>query len=323
MRSTTILNILADGQFHSGAHLGEMLGLSRTAVWKQVNKLERELQLRIHSVRGKGYRLSTPLELLSEPAIRELMTPVAAERFPVVDIELKTESTNQLAKARGAGAHPYVCLAEMQSAGRGRRGRDWVSPFGKNIYMSLCWTFEEGVGVQQGLSLCVGIALARVVRRLGLAEAGLKWPNDLLYRNHKLAGILLEAVGELAGAMTVIIGIGINVDMDPQEGADIGQRWTAFNREGGARVNRNVLAAGVLNELGVVLPAFQQSGFGGFRQEWQDYDVLFNKQVALTGINNEVEGTARGVSPTGALIIETGAGRSYHEAGEVSVRERS
>ena len=203
----TLLKLLKDGRFHSGQALGAALGVSRSAVWKQLQHLESDLNLSIHKVRGRGYQLAAPLELLEQGQLDTSPWPVS--------INHSLDSTNAEALRavdRGATA-PFVVLAERQTAGRGRRGRQWVSPFAENIYYSLVLRMDGGMRQLEGLSLVVGLAVLSALREVGVSDVGLKWPNDVLVNNKKIAGILLELVGDPADVCHVVLGIGINVNM--------------------------------------------------------------------------------------------------------------
>ena len=215
----TLLKLLKDGRFHSGQALGAALGVSRSAVWKQLQHLEAELGLSIHKVRGRGYQLSAPLALL-DPA--EISAQAPSCNWPVLVYD-SIDSTNAEALRaieRGQAA-PFVVLSERQTAGRGRRGRKWVSPFAENIYYSLVLRIEGGMRQLEGLSLVVGLAVMQTLRELGIAAAGLKWPNDVLVGQKKIAGILLELVGDPADVCHVVLGVGINVNMQSAT------RWTS------------------------------------------------------------------------------------------------
>ncbi|MCF7981092.1 MAG: bifunctional biotin--[acetyl-CoA-carboxylase] ligase/biotin operon repressor BirA [Pseudomonadales bacterium] len=321
MNANQIIKILADGGFHSGQSLGCRLGVSRTAIWKHISRLEK-LGLKVHSVKGRGYRLAASLELLSKPLIRADLTENAAKLFGSIDIRSEVISTNDevRAKAKGSPPSPHVCLAEMQSSGRGRRGRSWVSPYAANIYLSLAWDFPEMTGALDGLSLCVGIAVADAIAKLGVSGVGLKWPNDLIYQRRKLAGILLELEGELSGPARVIIGIGVNVAMTKAEGADIDQDWVSLVDIADTKISRNALAAEILNQLAEVLPRFQEGGFVEFHKRWHDLDVLRGNSVMLSLANTQVKGWAKGVTDIGELVIENDTGIRTYRAGEVSLR---
>jgi BirA family transcriptional regulator, biotin operon repressor / biotin---[acetyl-CoA-carboxylase] ligase len=316
-----LLEALADGEFHSGEALGALMGVSRTAVWKQLQKLD-PLGLSVESVKGRGYRLAQPLDLLSEAAIIAQLSEAARARLNIRCL-LQTDSTNARAmNAAGEGhASGLVLLAEQQTAGRGRRGRQWVSPFGANIYMSVVWQFAGGAAALSGLSLAVGVACARALRSAGLAEVGLKWPNDLLVSGRKLGGILLEMIGDPAGDCQVVIGIGLNIGMTEAEAGAIDQPWVAA-RELGVTRSRSELVALLLNALVHVLEAFAREGFAGLRAEWEAMDIYKDAPVALLSVSQSVEGVARGVDDSGALLLETDRGLQAFHGGEVSLRGR-
>lgn len=317
MDANRILNILADGDFHSGESIGEVLGISRSAVWKQVSQLEK-LGLEINSVKGRGYRLARPIELLAVEKIMRHLDEREQQLFRDIDVKSTVGSTNDEVKAKDGA--PYVCLAEAQSSGRGRRGRDWISPYGTNIYLSVAWSFDQLSGSLDGLSLCVGIAVARAIEQLVGLKAGLKWPNDLVYEQKKLAGVLLELEGELSGPMRVIIGIGVNVEMSRAAGADIDQQWVSLSEISRKTVSRNQLAAQILSQLADILPEFEQHGFSRFTGVWREFDVLENVGIYLVQPNKRITGVAKGVSENGELLVATGNGVEVFRSGEVSVR---
>ena len=169
MPTTTLLPLLADGEFHSGQDCADQLGISRTAVWKQLRRLA-DHGLELESVRGRGYRIPGGLELLDSDAVRKQLAPGAAPLLDELAIHPTIDSTNAEALRRveaGAG-RGLVCTAEQQLAGRGRRGRPWVSPFGRNLYVSLVWEFTGGAAAIEGLSLATGVAVARALADCGL-----------------------------------------------------------------------------------------------------------------------------------------------------------
>lgn len=320
MSSENLLILLADGKFHSGEELSDYLGVSRTAIWKQVSKLE-ELGIQVNAVKGKGYRLQQSIDLLSLAGIRRHLNETASNIFNCIDLHLSIGSTNRLAAE--STKTPSVCLAEMQTSGRGRRGRLWVSPFAKNIYLSLSWRFSESVASLDSLSLCVAVSLAKVLDEMGCEGVELKWPNDVLVNGAKLAGILLEASGEVGGPVRVVIGIGLNVAMSEAQGEDIDQGWVALNRIVVESRSRNEIVAAILNEMADALPRFEQLGFAAFDHEWRDFDCLINHPVVLLLGTEKINGIARGVDSTGALLIEHDSGIKAYRGGEVSVRPRA
>ncbi|MDH2433865.1 bifunctional biotin--[acetyl-CoA-carboxylase] ligase/biotin operon repressor BirA [Pokkaliibacter sp. MBI-7] len=319
-----VLDTLADGQWHSGAELGEALGVSRAAVWKQLQKLE-ALGLVLHAVKGRGYRLVRPLELIdvlwldstlkSNAVTRELLT---LHYFLSLDSSNKTA----LELTRCESGHGHLIIAEHQAAGRGRRGRAWVSPFGENIYFSLIWSFQSGLAALEGLSLAVGLALARTLSKAGVSGVGLKWPNDVLIENKKVAGILLELSGEAGGVCQVVIGVGVNVEMQDQM-EQITQPWCSLRSYLPEGYGRNRLLADLLQELVAVLQVFQREGFVAVKQEWMSFSVHQGLAVRLQAGEQCTEGVMVGLTDTGGLRVATEQGEEVFHGGEVSVRALS
>lgn len=321
---TTLLACLADGECHSGAELGRLLGVSRTAVWKHLQKLD-ELGLPLTPVRGRGYRLDGGLELLRHEAIEAGLTDEARAYLQSLELFSVTDSTNARALEKAAQSHTgYVCLAEHQLAGRGRRGRHWVSPFGSNLYLSASWGFDGGAAQLEGLSLAVGVALCQVLEQQGLQEVSLKWPNDLLWRGRKLAGVLLEMAGDPAGQCHVVVGIGLNLAMPGTSADAIGQPWVdvrgACAGEGVAEPSRNQLAAALINALLPLLAGYHQTGFAAYLPAWQQRDAYAGQPVVMKSARREQRGIARGVDVTGALRLEVDGAIELCHGGELSMR---
>jgi len=321
-----LLKTLADGQFHSGEELGSLLGVSRTAVWKQLQKLQEVTELPLESVKGRGYRLIGGIELLDLDAVRHSLSLAAASLLSVLNFLDEIDSTNRfaLSEAQNGAGRGYVVAAEQQSAGRGRRGRTWVSPYARNIYCSAIWEFDGGAAALEGLSLAVGVAVARALASVGVKDVGLKWPNDVVWAGRKLAGILLEMTGDAAGRCQVIVGIGINVSMAGAASAtSIDQPWVDVQTAVGGTASRNQLLASLLSELLPALAEFEQFGFSRFHEVWSGLDCLAAKDVAVHLGESIVMGTAAGVNQTGALMVDTPMGRQIFHGGEVSLRLRN
>lgn len=317
-----LLSILADGHFHSGPELGERLGVSRTAVWKQLKKLEAE-GLPVNSVKGKGYRLAAGIRLLQESLFAKGLNPRARAAISHCHLQLATTSTNaeaMLAIQQGCGSGELF-LAEAQTAGRGRRGKSWVSPFGRNLYFSLVWNFSGGAAALEGLSLAVGVSLATALSKLGYQGLGLKWPNDLWLQGKKLGGILLEMTGDASGYCQVVIGVGINVDMSHSTGNQIDQPWTSLSSQG-VSPDRNQLLSAILNQLVADLVLFSEQGFTAFMERWVTFDVCVNRSVTLLEHQSQLTGVARGVDCSGALLFEHDATTRAVHGGEISLRLR-
>jgi len=322
MVKTTLLPLLADGEFRSGQVLADALGVSRTAVWKQLARLE-ELGLAIESVKGRGYRIPGGLELLDEAAVRAALAPAAAGLLDDLVILEEVDSTNAEVLRRleaGAGSG-LVCSAERQLAGRGRRGRSWVSPFARNLYLSLAWEYHQGAAALEGMSLAVGVAVVRALRACGVEDIRLKWPNDLLSGAAKLGGILLEMAGDAAGTCQVVVGVGLNVAMPDAAAGEIDQAWTDLGRLGAEPApGRNRLLAALLNELLPLVAEFEDRGFEPWRDEWNVLDAYAGRPVVLHTGSQAVAGTARGVDERGALQLETSGGMQSIYGGEITLR---
>ena len=322
MPNTRLLPLLAGGDFVSGQELADALGVSRTAVWKQLKNLE-ALGLEIESSKGKGYRIAGGIDLLNAQQVLEAMSPLSRQLVSELDLRDVVGSTNAEAMARieaGSGSG-YVCSAEQQSAGRGRRGRTWVSPYARNLYLSVVWEYEQGAAVLEGMSLAVGVVVARALQACGLPAVQLKWPNDLLHDSAKFGGILLEMTGDPAGACQVVVGIGLNVNMPAEMATDIDQAWTDVTRIGGGNApGRNILLGAILDELLPMLAGFESSGFAPWREEWQSLDAFDGKTVILQSGDQQLAGVATGVDDRGALQLQTTTGTRSMFGGEISLR---
>jgi len=314
----TLLKLLKDGRFHSGQALGAALGVSRSAVWKQLQHLEAELGLSIHKVRGRGYQLSTPLTLLDAAEISS-RAPSCDWPALVFDSIDSTNAEALRAIERGQAA-PFLVLAERQTAGRGRRGRKWVSPFAENVYYSLVLRIDGGMRQLEGLSLVVGLATLQALRELGISGAGLKWPNDVLVGQKKIAGILLELVGDPADVCHVVLGIGINVNM--QAADEVDQQWTSVRLESGKVFDRNQLIA----ELGLTLQRYltrhQAGGFLAMQAEWEQNHLWQGRDVSLIAGANQIDGQVLGIDSQGALRLRVDGVEKVFSGGELSLRLR-
>jgi BirA family biotin operon repressor/biotin-[acetyl-CoA-carboxylase] ligase len=315
----TLLKLLKDGRFHSGQALGAALGVSRSAVWKQLQQIEAEFDVSIHKVRGRGYQLATPLRFLDAT---EIAAQTSGTCWPVY-VHDSIDSTNAEAlRLIEAGAQaPLLVTAERQTAGRGRRGRKWVSPFAQNLYYSLVLRIDGGMRQIEGLSLVVGLAVMHALREAGVSTAGLKWPNDLLVGERKIAGILLELVGDPADVCHVVLGIGINVNM--QSNDEVDQQWTSVQLQTGRLINRNELAASLNNHLSVLLARHREGGFGALQGEWEQHHLWQGKPVSLVAGTTRIDGVVLGVDKQGALRLKVGHEEKSFSGGELSLRLRN
>ena len=320
-RSHAILAVLADGQFHSGEVLAHSLGVTRAAVWKKVRALE-ALGLEVFRIPGKGYRLADPLQLLDAEAIRAALAPMTRDRLAGLTLLDVVDSTNTW--LAGHPGEPALCLAEFQSAGRGRRGRGWVSPFGANLYLSLAWRFDEWPPGFTALGMVSAIAAARALEALGVEGVRIKWPNDLVARDRKLGGVLVDIQGEPPGATRTVIGVGLNVRMPAMAAGRIDQPWMDLaTLTGGKTPDRNALAAALVESLFAALDRFSVAGFAAFQPDWQRLDLVSGRAVALQAHDRTVTGVADGVDEHGALLLRTPHGIERFVSGDVSLRVTS
>jgi len=326
MSGSKLLSLLANGEFHSGQDLADVMGVSRTAVWKQVNRLATDLGLAIESVRGRGYRIRGGLDLLDTAQVKAALDDRAGALLTRLEILDTVDSTNAevMRRAEQGCSAGLVCTAEQQTAGRGRRGRHWVSPYASNLYLSLLWEFNQGAAAVEGLSLAVGVAVARALRSCAVPKVQLKWPNDVLYGGAKLGGILLEMTGDAAGSCQVVIGVGLNVAMPAVAADAIDQAWTDIRTiTADPHPGRNPLLAALLNELLPLVADFEQLGFTRWRDDWQALDAFADTAVVLHTGSAQLGGIARGVDERGALQLETTTGVQSVYGGEISLRAAS
>ncbi len=318
----TLLHVLSDNGFHSGTELASRLGISRTAVWKAVRALECR-GIEVAALPGKGYRVVQPLELISETAIQAALEPEARSLLSTLHIFDELDSTNThlmrlAAEGVSAGA---VCLAETQTAGKGRIGRSWLSPLGANVYLSVLWRYDDH-SLIAGLSLAVGVAVIRALERSGIVGVGLKWPNDLLWEDRKLGGILLEVSGEAHGGYAVVVGLGINRYIPSAVGRGIDQAWVDLAAVAGESApSRNRLIASILNELLPLLNDYRHTGLEPYLPEWRRYHHLTGREVVVRQGDFETAGTVADVTEEGLLVLACKDGkRREFASGDVRLR---
>jgi len=327
MLAPQLLAVLAPGETVSGARLAEAAGDSRAAIWKQVEALRRR-GVPVESHGAAGYRLPWPLQMLDEAAIRAALPVAAARRLGALDLYWDIDSTSSELQRRGAQAPDFsIVLAETQSAGRGRRGRSWLSPPGLNLYLSCLKRFDAGFAALSGLSLAVGTIVLRALESLGVAGAGLKWPNDVLARGEdgrpggKLAGILVELSGEYQGPCAAIVGIGLNLRLTPALHEQAGQpACDVASLCGGMPPDRNRMAAALIAALADGLAAFASQGFAAFAADYARHDLLHDAPLHLSGALGEFDGVGAGVDARGALQVRTGDGFRRIDSADVTVR---
>jgi len=315
-----VLRVLADGRFHSGEDIARTAGMSRGSVWLAVRELERA-GLEFYKVRGRGYRLPQPVSMFERDAIaRHLGEDASRFSLEVMD-SVSSTNTLLMQRANEGAPHATVAVAECQTHGRGRMGRAWHSGPGGALTFSLLWRFERGAGALAGLSLAVGVALARVFEKLGAAGAALKWPNDVVWRGAKLAGVLIEMQGDALGPSVAVIGAGVNVRLSDAVRARVGGAIADLESACGRPLDRNEILARLLQELLAVLEPFARAGFTPLRGEWQRRHAHQDRNVTLLLPDGAAHsGTARGVAEDGALLLEVGAESRRYHTGEISLR---
>jgi len=308
-----LVSILADGESHSGEQLGEQLGMSRAAINKHMQTLK-EWGIDFFTVTGKGYSLPSPIQLLDEKKILAGLDQGQLAVIPVID------STNQYLLDRMTTLQSGdACVAEYQQAGRGRRGRQWFSPFGANLYLSMYWRLEQGPLAAMGLSLVIGIVTAEVLQALGATEVKVKWPNDLYLNDRKLAGILVELTGKAGDAANIVIGTGINLAMRSPDTSVVNQGWINL-QEAGVAIDRNTLAASLVNKMRESLQLFEREGLAPFIERWSRLDNFLDRPVKLLIGDREIPGIARGIDQQGGLVLEQDGVRKSWVGGEISLR---
>ena len=318
-----LLQRLAAGPV-SGDALARESGLTRAAVWKRIEAL-REAGVAVDAQAGRGYALAAPVDLLDAATIRAALPPPVAAGLADLDVAWSLDSTNsELLRRPSVGHGAQVLFAERQTGGRGRRGRSWASPLAANLYLSVARAFDGGLARLGGLSLVAGVAVADALQALGILEARLKWPNDVVVAEgvtlRKLGGILVEGGGEHAGPARAVVGIGLNVRMPAQAAAAIDQPWIDLATLHPQLPARSVLAATLLAHLLPALAQFDREGLAPFLPRHAAHDVLAGESVRVLAGDGEHAGLALGLAADGALRVRLGSGERDFHAGEVSLR---
>lgn len=307
-----ILALLSAEHFVSGEHLAQTLGISRSAISQQVEAMA-AFGIDVYSVKGKGYKLANPIALIDEAS---LLNRLDSRCFYFNEIP----STNGFLLSHGQELKSGdICVAEYQSAGRGRRGRTWQSPYGHHIYASMYWRLEQGMQQAMGLSLVVACSIVSVLKAMGVTGLGLKWPNDIYLDNKKLAGILVELINSQDKACQLVLGFGINMSMSASQGELIEQPWSDLSTQG-SMPDKTELIIALHKQLRKDLTLFEAQGLGGFIGRWQEDDLFMGREVTLLMAPKEVTGTYRGIDAQGAVLVETPYGIQSYLGGEISLR---
>ena len=314
-----LIRRLVDGGFISGQILAQELNVSRTAISKHIKALN-EMGLDIFSVQGKGYKLAQPIKLLEQKAIEQYL--LSLDCTNMVEVHSIIDSTNSYLMRRLPNnlTNGQVCVSEYQSAGRGRRGKQWVSPFASHLYLSMYWHLEQGMSAAMGLSLVVGLAVADVLAKEYDLQVQLKWPNDVYINGKKLAGILVELEGQATGPGNCVIGLGLNVHMPNDSANLIDQAWTDLHQELGTNIDRNLLAAQFIQAINAKLEQHKTFGLAPMLDDWKRQDYFYNKPVQLSNGERVTRGICKGINNSGALLLEIDGKQQPVYGGEVSLR---
>ncbi|WOT05164.1 bifunctional biotin--[acetyl-CoA-carboxylase] ligase/biotin operon repressor BirA [Shewanella youngdeokensis] len=314
-RKRSILTELANGQFVSGEALAAKLGVSRTAIANHISGLE-PYGVDIYSVKGKGYKLNNPLSLVDESVLK---AAINQRCFYFDDIPSTNGFMLKHADELDSGD---ICIAEYQSAGRGRRGRVWVSPYGCHLYFSMYWQFPQGMAQAMGLSLVVACSIVSVLKQLNVANVAVKWPNDIFLAGKKLAGVLIEMNGQTDSECNLVIGIGLNMAMSELQGASIDQPWSDLSALD-CMPNKTELLILLHKQLQQDLIEFETAGLMPFKNRWDKADLYNGQAVKLIIGADEIHGICRGIDPQGAVVLETPTGLKSYIGGEISLRNLS
>ena len=313
-----ILNLLADGQFHSGEALAQRFKVTRATIWNAIQHAE-SLGVEVFSVRGRGYKLPQAIELLDKDLV---LNAIGEQRawFNLQILDTVTSTNTYLMQQKGV-AHATCVAAHIQTQGKGRRGRTWVSQLGASLTFSLLWRFQCGAAALSGLSLAVGVALIRAFNSLNVSHAQLKWPNDVLVDRKKLTGILIELQGDLEGPSAAVIGVGVNLNLPKNVLDSIDQPAIDLANVSAKPINQSELLGAILKHLADVLSGFETHGFIGLRDEWLSYHAYDNKPVRMLLPNGTaINGVVKNVADDGILLVETALGLQRFSAGEISLR---
>jgi BirA family biotin operon repressor/biotin-[acetyl-CoA-carboxylase] ligase len=319
---TEVLTLLDNNYHYSGQALAQRFNVTRATIHNCIVKIE-SLGISVERIRGLGYRLRQPLDLLNQAEIKSKLSSQVANKLVEIQCLQEIDSTNRYA---GELALPKtgefsLVLAEMQTAGKGRRGRQWVSPYAANIYMSVLWPLQRPLQESGMLSPILAISMLTALEEMGVTGLRLKWPNDIYCHNKKLAGLLIECSGEISGGCKMVIGMGVNVFMSQFDNIDIDQQWTDMcSNTQGSQYSRNDVAAKLTNNAVSALIQFENNTFQDLVEAWSQWDMMKDKQVELHSAKAIKLGVARGIDSGGCLLLETSSGVEKISVGDVSLR---
>lgn len=320
MKADILAWLVERGDYVSGQELCGHFGVSRTAVWKAIRQLKEE-GCRIEAVQNRGYLLLDTLDAYGADELKGLIhTKWAGRKLSYFDV-LGSTNAQAKAEAENGAAHGTLVVADMQTAGRGRRGRSWVSPAKTNLYFTIVLKPDFPPEKASMLTLVMAHGAARAIREETGLACGIKWPNDIVVKGKKICGILTEMSAERGYIHYVVIGVGVNVRQQefPTEMAD---KATCLDAECENRVSRSALLAGIMKAFEEDYESFASAGdLSVLKESYDRMLVNLDRQVCVLDPKEEFKGVARGITDTGELLVEKENGETVQVyAGEVSVR---
>ena len=322
-----VIELLADGNLYSGEKLSSYTNTTRAHIWKIIRKLN-TLGLPIQSKKAQGYWIEQGLDLLNETKILSCLDKNLASLFTFNLFSL-LPSTNQylLQKIKRKNSKSHDMFSRRANLrGVGRRGQSWHSPFGQNIYLSLYWCMDNNLANLTGLPLIVGLGIRKALCNLDYKNIQLKWPNDIYAQDKKLGGILVELVSDAVGACHMVIGIGLNVHMQPliAEEQNIDQPWTSLallEHKNRATRSRNLLIAKIIEKINDSLSIFEKKGLEPFLKDWGEADYLYSNHIEITTQDGIIQGQALGISSDGALQVDVNGHLHSYRGSAIRIRK--
>jgi len=320
--SLLVLSMLANGDSLSGELIGKRLGISRMAISKAIKGLTQQ-GLSIRSVPGKGYQLKSPVQLLDKDEICSALHKAGSVGCDIEVLQqLESTSDYLLEQSRIKNIHRLACLAESQSGGRGRRQREWYTTPYRNVALSMGWRFDDGMSGLSGLGIAAGITITRMLHEAGFdTDIGLKWPNDIVWNDSKLGGLLIDVRGEHDGPCLAVLGLGLNLSLSDEDQQNIDQASISLEKIHNGSIIRNALVADLIGALAELFETYSTSAFENFLPLWQDYDRLHGREVKVIRGETSFSGVAMGIDEFGALLLDEGKDPyTRFLSGDVSLR---
>jgi BirA family biotin operon repressor/biotin-[acetyl-CoA-carboxylase] ligase len=326
MTSTShqVLQLLTSGEYVSGEKIGHKLGISRMAVSKAIKRLK-ENDVPVTSVSGRGYRLQRDYQLLDRQRMEKLLDQQGLHGCELHVLESVASTSDYLLDLdQKSGVNVSVCLTEEQAQGRGRRERSWVATPYRNIIMSIACQFENGMADLSGLGVVAGISIIEVLHTFGLdEEIGLKWPNDIVWQDRKLGGLLIDVKGEHDGPCRAVLGFGLNLSLSESDADALDQPFTTLEEIHDEPIDRNALIVDLIVGLAGMLQSYPSKGISHWHEAWQFHDRLYQRPVTVIRGDESIIGTALGINEQGGLMVSQENGEAMHfYSGEVSLRIR-